>query len=87
MVDYLSSSTMRFSPSSNLRTGNWVAQTPIPDQDLESRETHLRGRNKDLFLIFVRKILRWLPEERPDAQVSLEDEYLMLHTLDDKDSA
>ena len=74
-------------PSSNLRTGNWVAQTPIPNQVLESRETHLRGRNKDLFLIFVRKILCWLPEERPAAQDILEDEYLMLHALNDKKSA
>ncbi|KAI8722690.1 Protein kinase domain-containing protein [Fusarium sp. LHS14.1] len=57
--------------------GNWIAATPIPDQTLESRETRLEGVEKKLLLAFVRKILRWLPEERPRAETLIEeDEFL-----------
>ncbi|KAI1839814.1 hypothetical protein JX266_013972 [Neoarthrinium moseri] len=56
--------------------GKWVASTPIPDQTLESRETRLEGNDKELLLILARKILRWLPEERPSAEDLYEDEFL-----------
>lgn len=56
--------------------GNWIAATPIPDQTLESRETRLKGKDKELLLILARKILRWLPEERLSAQDLYEDEFL-----------
>ncbi|RTE81737.1 hypothetical protein BHE90_003733 [Fusarium euwallaceae] len=57
--------------------GNWIAATPIPDQTLESRETRLEGKDKKLLLDLVRKILRWLPEERPCAEALIEeDEFL-----------
>lgn len=56
--------------------GNWIAATPIPDQTLESRETRLEGKDKELLLALSRKILRWLPEERPSAQDLYEDEFL-----------
>lgn len=55
--------------------GNWIAATPIPDQSLESRETRLEGKAKELLLGFVRRILCWLPEERPTARDMLEDEF------------
>lgn len=58
-------------------SGKWIAATPIPDQTLESRETRLEGSDKRLLLAFVRKILRWLPEERPCAETLIEeDEFL-----------
>ncbi|KAK3900751.1 kinase-like domain-containing protein [Staphylotrichum tortipilum] len=60
--------------------GNWIAATPIPDQSLESRETRLQGQDKELLLAFVRKILRWLPEERPAAQDIYEHEFLVQHS-------
>ncbi|RSL92054.1 hypothetical protein CEP52_014062 [Fusarium oligoseptatum] len=57
--------------------GNWIAATPIPDQTLESRETRLEGKDKKVLLDLVRKILRWLPEERPCAEALIEeDEFL-----------
>jgi len=56
--------------------GRWIAATPLPNQTLESRETRLAGKDKELLLQFTRKILRWLPEERPTAEELLEDEFL-----------
>lgn len=56
--------------------GNWIAATPIPDQTLESRETRLEGKDKELLLALAHKIFRWLPEERPSAQDLYEDEFL-----------
>lgn len=50
-----------------LTAGNWIASTPIPEQSLESRETRLEGRNKEILVAFARKVLRWLPEERASA--------------------
>lgn len=63
--------------ASLMSAGNWIAATPIPDQTLESRETRLEGRDKKLLLALARKILRWLPEERPYAETLIEeDEFL-----------
>jgi hypothetical protein len=58
--------------------GNWIASTPIPDQSLESRETRLEGSDQEILLAFARKVLRWLPEERPSAGELLaqDDEFL-----------
>lgn len=51
-------------------TGNWKLSEkyPIPDQSLETREIQLSGNNKATFLRFLRKMLRWLPENRAGAQ-------------------
>jgi hypothetical protein len=57
--------------------GNWIAATTIPDQSFESRETRLDGEDKDLLLKLVRKLLQWLPEERPSAQDLFLDEFLL----------
>ena len=63
--------------ASLMSKGNWIAATPIPDQTLESRETRLQGSDKKLLLVLVRKILRWLPDERPCAEELIEeDEFL-----------
>lgn len=56
--------------------GNWIAPTPIPNQTLESREKRLEGEDKKLLLALARKILRWLPEERPSAQGLFDDPFL-----------
>lgn len=37
----------------------------------------LKGQDRDLLLALVRKILRWLPEERPSAQDLFEDEFIV----------
>ena len=66
------------SPSYKLISGkgNWIAATPIPDQTLESRERRLEGKERELFMVFIRKILRWLPEDRPTAEGLFDDEFL-----------
>lgn len=57
--------------------GKWIAETPIPDQTLETRENRLEGKDKELLLALARKILCWLPEERPTAEDLFEDEFLI----------
>lgn len=63
--------------------GNWVSATPITNQSLETRERRLKGKDQDLLLSLVQKILRWLPEDRPSAEDLFEDELLEQHTLED----
>lgn len=48
----------------------------MPPVSLESIEGRLSGSEKDLFLRFVRSMLRWLPEERRTARQLLEDPWL-----------
>ena len=57
-------------------SGNWIANTPIPQQSIETLETRLDRMDKELLLKLLRKILRWLPEERPSAQELFEDEFI-----------
>ncbi|KAJ0162882.1 hypothetical protein CTA2_3863 [Colletotrichum tanaceti] len=57
--------------------GKWIGSTPIPDQTLEMRERQLEGRDQELLLALVRKILRWDPDERPSAEELFEDEFLI----------
>lgn len=62
-------------------TGNWIASTPIPEQSLETRETRLQGKRKQLLLAFVRKVLCWLPEDRQTAEDLLDDQFLDVAAL------
>ena len=55
---------------------NWIADTPIPKQTLETREMRLKGKDKDLLLGLLRKILQWLPEERPSAEELYKDDFI-----------
>ncbi|PGH07577.1 hypothetical protein AJ80_07966 [Polytolypa hystricis UAMH7299] len=56
--------------------GIWRGSVPIPDQLLESREQHLEGGEKVQFLTLIRKMLAWLPEERPTAENLLYDKWI-----------
>ncbi|TQB70632.1 hypothetical protein MPDQ_000250 [Monascus purpureus] len=56
--------------------GNWKGSTKISEQSLECRESQLETDSQVLFLRFLRKTLRWLPEERPAAKELLLDEWL-----------
>ncbi|GKZ38096.1 hypothetical protein AbraIFM66950_010043 [Aspergillus brasiliensis] len=59
--------------------GNWIAhaEAPIPDNiSLESLEKRLTGTEKELFLGFMRAMLKWMPEERSTAGELLEHEFL-----------
>ncbi|ATY62716.1 kinase domain-containing [Cordyceps militaris] len=64
--------------------GQWIADCPIPQgKSLEKAELFLTGRNKDMFLSFVKGMLTWRPEDRKTAKELLEDPWLK--TWDIKD--
>ena len=49
----------------------------MPELTLEELGAGIRGEDKAGFLRFLRRILRWLPEERPTAGELLIDSWLM----------
>ncbi|KAL4877116.1 kinase-like domain-containing protein [Aspergillus karnatakaensis] len=59
-------------------TGTWNAHTmePIPTISLETLEKRLSGDEKELFLAFLRSMLKWLPEERLTAKQLLDHPFL-----------
>ncbi|EEP81777.1 predicted protein [Uncinocarpus reesii 1704] len=58
--------------------GNWTPKEAeeIPSYRLEDSETALEGRERDLFLQFIRSMLTWLPEHRKTAKELLDDPWL-----------
>ncbi|MCJ1473818.1 hypothetical protein MMC13_002469 [Lambiella insularis] len=62
--------------------GKWDSAIEIPNLSLEDSEANLHRQNKKLFLEFVRKMLRWVPEERQTARELLEDPWLNKWTED-----
>jgi hypothetical protein len=61
----------------NLPAGKWIANVPIPEDDsLEKAKQFLRGRNKAIFLEFIRRMLSWRPEDRKTAAKLLKDPWL-----------
>ncbi|KAJ3514707.1 hypothetical protein NLJ89_g2229 [Agrocybe chaxingu] len=56
--------------------GNWKAPIQIPDTSLEEAENRLEGEDKIHFLKFIRRMLKWKPEERSSACELLEDDWL-----------
>ena len=46
------------------------------------RANRLEGEDYDLFVAFARKVLRWLPEERPRADDLIGDDFLSQHIRD-----
>ncbi|KAB8222409.1 kinase-like domain-containing protein [Aspergillus novoparasiticus] len=63
--------------------GNWKGSMPLPEQSLEIRERQFSGGDKELFLNFLRRIFRWLPEERPTAEDLVYDDFLMQPIISD----
>lgn len=57
--------------------GQWRGFAPIPDISLEQLADDLEGENKEGYLEFLQRILRWLPEERPRAEELVFDPWLM----------
>jgi non-specific serine/threonine protein kinase len=55
----------------------WRQLVPIPQVDLERLEQRLVGEDKERFLQFIRKMLTWVPEERPTAEELIFDPWLM----------
>ncbi|GAB7357326.1 hypothetical protein MBLNU459_g8284t2 [Dothideomycetes sp. NU459] len=56
--------------------GQWIAPAQIPEMDFETSERRLTGQDKVSFLSFIRKMLQWAPEARPDARELLDDPWL-----------
>lgn len=57
--------------------GNWKGSVPIPEQSFETREWRLEGDDHILLIKFLRKMLRWIPEERPTGVELAYDDFLM----------
>ncbi|KAL4891343.1 kinase-like protein [Aspergillus ambiguus] len=58
------------------KEGNWKSKIRIPVLSLENLEGNLQGAQQRLFLEFMRKMLRWRPEERQSAKDLLSDPWL-----------
>ncbi|KAK2877251.1 hypothetical protein FQN49_001307 [Arthroderma sp. PD_2] len=57
--------------------GNWKSEIEIrQDDSLEQSEEFLEGKNKEMFLSFMRGMLQWRPEDRKTAKQLLEDPWL-----------
>jgi hypothetical protein len=56
---------------------NMFVSGPIPSLNLEQLEGRLEGEDKIGFLQFIRKVLRWMPEERSSAEELIFDPWLM----------
>lgn len=48
----------------------------MPKDSLEDSEEYLEGENQVMFMQFMRKMLRWDPEERQSARDLLSDPWL-----------
>ncbi|PYH66775.1 putative protein kinase [Aspergillus vadensis CBS 113365] len=58
-------------------SGQWKASEKIPSISLDdSEEYYLEGENKQMFMNFMRKMLRWDPEKRQSARELLTDPWL-----------
>ncbi|PGH12244.1 hypothetical protein AJ79_04424 [Helicocarpus griseus UAMH5409] len=60
-------------------TGKWAPNEPVGIPGgctLEDAEVYLTEKERELFLQFIRSMLKWLPEERKTAAESLQDPWL-----------
>ncbi|EZF32053.1 CMGC/SRPK protein kinase [Trichophyton interdigitale MR816] len=57
--------------------GKWKSNIEIPQgRSLEQSEEFLGGKNKEMFLSFMRGMLQWRPEDRKTAKELIEDPWL-----------
>lgn len=60
--------------SADAIVGNWKGSFPIPEESFEARMQSLEGEEKAAFVRLMRKILHWMPEERPSlTDISLDE--------------
>ncbi|OCK87907.1 uncharacterized protein K441DRAFT_709141 [Cenococcum geophilum 1.58] len=65
------------SPEFFTEDGQWKADVGIPkDTSLEKSEEYLKGKNKEIFIKFMRKMLQWRLEDRQTAKQLLKDPWL-----------
>ncbi|OBT52082.1 hypothetical protein VE04_07674 [Pseudogymnoascus sp. 24MN13] len=60
--------------------GEWKGLAEIPQTSLEESEENLDGEDKKQFLEFMRRMLKWKPEERSYAEELLQDTWLRSET-------
>ncbi|KAJ5978574.1 hypothetical protein N7501_001916 [Penicillium viridicatum] len=59
------------------KDGEWKNKINVPwGMSLENSEERLNGRNKEMFLKFMRGMLQWRPEDRKTAKQLLKDPWL-----------
>ncbi|KAF5122211.1 putative serine/threonine-protein kinase sky1 [Metarhizium anisopliae] len=64
--------------------GQWIADCPIPQgNSLEKAELVLAGRNKEMFLNFIKGMLTWRPEDRKTPKQLLDDPWLQSWEISD----
>lgn len=56
--------------------GQWCGQAELPTQSLEENADRLGGEAIFSFLRFMRKMLRWEPENRQTAKQLLQDPWM-----------
>ena len=56
--------------------GNWKRTIEISSISFERLEGNLQGEPQRLFIQFLRKMLKWKPEERESARELLDDPWL-----------
>lgn len=62
--------------------GKWKQDIEIPTGvSLKTSEEFLEGRNKELFIAFMRGMLQWRPEDRKTAKDLLQDPWLNDHIV------
>ena len=57
--------------------GKWKDIAPVPRITLEERAANIQEHDRAGFLRFMRRTLKWAPEDRPTARELLFDEWLM----------
>jgi serine/threonine protein kinase len=57
--------------------GTWKQDIEIPTEvSLETSEEFLQGKNKEMFIAFMRGMLQWRPEDRMTAKDMLQHPWL-----------
>ncbi|RMD42061.1 hypothetical protein DV735_g3061, partial [Chaetothyriales sp. CBS 134920] len=65
--------------------GNWLDQAPIPpNRTLEELETRLKDPSR--FIAFLRRVLTWIPEQRPTAKELLQDPWFKATDYNDENN-
>nr|POE71817.1 serine/threonine-protein kinase srpk [Quercus suber] len=63
-------------------TGNWIGNVAIPDRSLHKMEKRLASEVKTDFLEFMRKMLKWKPEDRSDCNDIFFSEWLVADLIE-----
>lgn len=62
--------------------GTWKGEVPVPATKLSDQDSRLQGEEKALFLKFMRKLLKWKPEDRKGIRDITEHELLLADLIE-----